>query len=97
MNNFNTLNNCLKIISILIFVFIILKYVVVMSFTESIILATIMTVTVILIENLLLKNKNKNINTEIPKSCDSCKINIPKKSNIINDNILVLSDSENTY
>ena len=97
MNNFNTLNNCLKIISILIFVFIILKYVVVMSFAESIILATIMTVTVILIENLLLKNnnKNKNINFEIPKSCDSCKINIPKKSNIINDNILVLSDSEN--
>ena len=41
-----------------------------MSFTESIILATIMTVTVILIENLLLKNnKNKNINFEIPKSC----------------------------
>ena len=95
MNNFNTLNNCLKIISILIFVFIILKYVVVMSFTESIILATIITVTVILIENLLLKNKNKNINTEIPKNCNSCKINIPKKLNNINDNILVLSDSEN--
>ena len=56
MNNFNTFNNCLKIISILIFVFIILKYVVVMSSTESIILATIITVTIILIENLLFKN-----------------------------------------
>jgi len=91
MNNFNTFNNCLKIISILIFVYIILKYVVVMSSTESIILATIITVVIILIENLLFKNKNM----DIPKSCNSCKINIPIKSNTVDDNILVLSESEN--
>jgi len=95
MNNFNTFNNCLKIISILIFVFIILKYVVVMSSTESIILATIITVTIILIENLLFKNNKRNINVDIPKSCNSCKINIPKKLNDIDDNILVLSENEN--
>jgi hypothetical protein len=94
MNNFNTFNNCLKIISILIFVYIILKYVVVMSSTESIILATIITVVIILIENLLFRN-NKNMDIDIPKSCNSCKINIPKKSNTIDDNILVLSESEN--
>jgi hypothetical protein len=68
-----------------------------MSFAESIILATIITVTVILIENLLFKNNKRNINNinvDIPKSCNSCKINIPKKLNNIDDNILVLSENE---
>jgi len=85
-----TLNNCLKIISILLFVFIILKYVIVINLVEAVILSCIITVSVILIENLLIdNNKNKN---NIPKDCDNCKLDI-KKSN--DDNIIILPSKEN--
>ena len=86
----NTLNNCLKIISILIFVFIILKYVLVMNLVEAIILACIITVSFILIENFFFINNKKN--NIFPKDCNSCKINFGKSND---KNIIVLPEYEN--
>ena len=88
-----TLNNCLKILSILIFVFIILKYIVLMNTVESVILSCIFAVSFIIIENLLINNNNNNNNiNNIPKECDSCSINFLKSSD---ENILVLPEYEN--
>ncbi len=59
-----------------------------MNLIESLILSCIITVSLIIIENLIINN-NKNI---IPKDCDNCKLNLDK----LNDkNIVVLPQNEN--
>jgi hypothetical protein len=62
-----------------------------MNIVEAIILSCIITVSLILIENLLL-NKNKN-NDNIPKDCSNCKLDLDKSNK--DDNIIVLPSNEN--